>query len=102
MMTQSRKRTFHESGIKKKAISLSDHHRYSETAFVVHIGGRKFELQPHKFLEVCWADGFDTPCSVCNTQFDVAKAPPVRTIRLHSDLRNISPSTKTLPPLVIL
>ncbi|KAI9775064.1 MAG: hypothetical protein M1839_001456 [Geoglossum umbratile] len=102
MMIQSRKRTPRENGIKKKAIPLSDDHRYSETTFVVHIGGRKLELQPHKFLEACWADGFDTPCSVCNAQFDVAKAPPVRTIRLNGDLRNIPPLTKALPPLVIL
>ena len=73
----------------------------SDTVFTICLRGGRTKYRPHEFLQACWTNGFDTPCSVCGKGFDIAVSPPVRLLSLEHDLQNPDPSTKTLPPLVI-
>jgi hypothetical protein len=73
----------------------------ADSVFTICLRGGKTEYKPHEFLQACWTNGFDTPCSVCDEGFDIAVSPPVRLLSLEQDLQDPDPSTKTLPPLVI-
>ena len=72
-----------------------------DTKLTIHLGGRNVEYQPDKFLQACWTNGLETPCSICNGKFDVAIAPPVRLLSLEWNSRDTAPLTKVLPPLTI-
>jgi hypothetical protein len=67
----------------------------------IHLGRRKVEYQPEKFLQACWTTGLETPCSICNNEFDIAVAPPVRLLSLERKFNSTEPLTRVLPPLTI-
>jgi hypothetical protein len=73
----------------------------TDSVFTICLRGGKTGYRPHEFLQACWTNGFDTPCSVCDKGFDIAVSPPVRLLSLEHDLQKPDPSTKNLPPLVI-
>jgi hypothetical protein len=72
-----------------------------DAKLTIHLGGRNIEYQPDKFLQACWTNGLETPCSICNGEFDVAKAPPVRLLSLELNFHATEPLTRVLPPLTI-
>lgn len=53
------------------------------TTFAVYLRGLRVKYQPEEFLQACWSTGFDTPCSTCTEEFDIAVAPPVRLLELE-------------------
>ncbi|OCK78959.1 hypothetical protein K432DRAFT_300828 [Lepidopterella palustris CBS 459.81] len=69
--------------------------------FTIYLGDRRVEYQPDEFLQACWTTGLDTPCSICNKEFDLAVAPPVRLLSLHKDFHKTDPLTRVLPPLIV-
>ncbi|KAH7069565.1 hypothetical protein BKA63DRAFT_519195 [Paraphoma chrysanthemicola] len=69
--------------------------------YSIEIGSRTTSLDEQNLLDICWRNGLDTPCSICSEPFDIAVAPPVRTLRLpHRSLAD-SPTTNVLPPIKI-
>ncbi|KAI0204013.1 hypothetical protein F4808DRAFT_365950 [Astrocystis sublimbata] len=80
-----------------------DYHDNPKIMYTLYLAGRRLEIMPHQFLEACWGGAFDSPCSICTMDFDIAKAPPVRLLRLHGSPDVIHyPSKNGLLPVIIV
>ena len=73
----------------------------SHATFTIFLRDRKVEYDPQQFLQACWTTGFDTPCSICNQEFELALAPPVRLLSLNGEFHGTQLLTKALPPLTV-
>ena len=91
----------HGKGIEEEEILLESEIHNSHATFTIYLGDRKVEYQPDKFLQACWTTGFDTPCSICNEEFGLAVAPPVRLLSLNRDFHGTKPLTRILLPFTV-
>ncbi|KAF2810738.1 uncharacterized protein BDZ99DRAFT_288057 [Mytilinidion resinicola] len=89
-------------GIGKEEETLFDSVIHDPHAtMTIYLGDSKIDYPPDKFLQACWTTGLETPCSICNGDFNIAIAPPVRLLSLAGDFQATDPLTRVLPPLTI-
>jgi hypothetical protein len=70
-------------------------------AFTVYLEDRKTKYSPEQFIQACWTNGFNTPCSICGEAFDLAVSLPVRLLSLDKKYHETNPLAEALPPLTI-
>ncbi|KAF2029851.1 hypothetical protein EK21DRAFT_112526 [Setomelanomma holmii] len=69
--------------------------------YTIEVNDNVIQVDPSDILSLCWTDGLDTPCSVCLQHFDIAVAPPVRTLQLKRGSQSYCPTTRLLPTVVV-
>ena len=72
-----------------------------ESTLTVFLDNQKVEFSPEEFLHEAWTQGFDTPCTACKENFDLAAEPPVRLLGLGQHVDVTDPLKQDLPPLCV-
>lgn len=89
---------FHMKETKEEEMLYGSEILDSYATFTVYLRDRKVEFEPQNFLQACWTTGFDTLCSICNKEFDLAVAPPVRLLGLNREFLGTQSVARALPP----